>query len=471
MSGSTAVPFATLGPLGYILPAESAVLTGAQQDINTAFGGDLNFTTADGGVTNPTPQGQLATSQSAIIGESNSLFLRFTNLVDPAFSSGRMQDAIGRIYFITRNPAQPTVVEQVVCSGLNGTNIPVGALLGATDGNSYLATAAGTVVNGSVTLPFVCMVTGPIVCPPQTFTIARTIPGWDSAISSTDGVLGNVVESPADFEFRRSNSVAQNARGTLPAIEGAVLSVPNVIDAYVTDNTAGTAQTVGGVLLAANSLFVCVAGGAAQAIGQAIWSKKQPGGPYTGNTTVSVIDSNSGYTTPPAYNVTFETAVATETFFYVAIANSALVPSNAVDLIDAAITTAFTGADGGLRARIGSTIYASRYYAGIASLGAWAQIVSIQLGVTAATFTATITGTAFIVRSTPVGTIAAGQMLVGPGVTPGTTIVSGSGTSWVVNIPQTISLTALTSVAMGNSLTYNINQVPTLSDDNIIVVT
>lgn len=471
MSESTNVPFPTLGPLGFVAPAESAVLAGVQQDINTAFGGDLNFTTTTGGVTNPTPQGQIATSQSAIIAEGNSLFLEYVNLVDPAFSSGRMQDAIGRIYFLDRNPAQPTVAEAVQCSGLDGVNIPVGALLTAADGNNYISTAAGTITNGSVTLPFACMVTGPIACPPQPFTIARTIPGWDSAVSSADGVLGNVVESPADFEFRRSNSVAQNAKGTLPSILGAVLSVPNVIDAFVTDNTSGAPQTVGGVTLAANSLYVCVAGGLAQAVGQAIWTKKQPGGPYTGNTTVTVVDSNSGYTTPPSYSVTFETATATETYFFVSIADSALVPSNAVDLIDTAITNAFTGADGGLRARIGSTVFASRYYAGIASLGSWAQIVSIQIGVAGVSFTGAISGTALTVSAVASGAIAIGQVLVGINIAPGTTIISGSGTSWVVSASQIVASSSMVGVAMGNSLTYNINQVPTLSDSNIIVVT
>jgi hypothetical protein len=70
--------------------------------------------------------------------------------------------------------------------------------------------------------------------------------------------------------------------------------------------------------------------------------------------------------------------------FAIIMQQNAQVPSNATALINAAIAAAFSGADGGQRARIGSWIFASRFYAGIAALGAWAQIYSIQLGITTA---------------------------------------------------------------------------------------
>jgi hypothetical protein len=60
------------------------------------------------------------------------------------------------------------------------------------------------------------------------------------------------------------------------------------------------------------------------------------------------------------------------------------VPSNATALITAAITAAFYGTDGGQRARIGSWLFHSRFYAGIAALGSWAQIYSIKVGITTA---------------------------------------------------------------------------------------
>ncbi len=55
-----------------------------------------------------------------------------------------MQDAIARIYFLERNPAEPTTV-QALCTGLAGVEIPVGALAVAEDGNQYICTQAGTI--------------------------------------------------------------------------------------------------------------------------------------------------------------------------------------------------------------------------------------------------------------------------------------------------------------------------------------
>lgn len=68
----------------------------------------------------------------------------------------------------------------------------------------------------------------------------------------------------------------------------------------------------------------------------------------------------------------------------------------------------------------------------------------------AASFTGTISGTALTV-SAITGTIAAGQLLNGAGTTDGTYIVSGSGTSWVVSVSQTVGPVAMTSESPGVS--------------------
>lgn len=442
---TTNVPAPSFGATGFIAPTESAILSGVQADQNAAFGGNLNPSLT-------TPQGQLAQSLTAIVGDCNDQFIALANGVDPAFAAGRMQDAIGRIYFIERNPAQSTVVT-AVCSGLPGTAIPVNAQAVDQSGNVYLCTEAGVIpTTGSISLTFACSTTGAIACSVDYLNgIYQTIPGWDSITNTVAGVEGNAVETRADFEFRRSQSVALNAQGSLPSVLGAVLQVSGVLDAYATENplsvasgavvtgsisgttltvsgvtsgtvavgqmvvgaTAGTAITalgtgtggigtytvnivqtvatgaltcaVGGVQLAPNSIYVAVYGGTATAVAQAIWAKKSPGCNYNGNTTVTVSDTTSGYNSPyPTYAVSFEIPTPTPILFAVSMQNSTAVPSNAVALVQAAIIAAFTGADGGSRARIGSSIFASRFYAGIAALGSWALIYAIQLGISAA---------------------------------------------------------------------------------------
>lgn len=370
----TNVPRPSFGDTGFTAPIASLIKAGVFADINAAFGGNLD--PAD-----ETPQGQLTVSEAAIIQFCYDLFIEYVNLADPAFSSGRMQDAIARLYFLERNPAEPTTV-QAVCNGANNVVIPTGALARAADGNIYVCTAGGTIpAGGPITLPFACLTSGPIACPAHSLNqIYRAIPGWDTIDNPTEGVLGHNVESPAEFEKRRRDSVALNSAGVLPAIKATVLNVPNVLDVYATENDSAAPVTVGGVTLAANSLYVCVAGGDPDAVALAIWKKKNPGCNYTGTTSVTVYDSNSGYTTPPSYVVKFTIATPLSIQFDVSLQNSTDVPSDALMQIQTAIIAAFAGADGGSRAQIGTKLFASRFYANVAALGAWARIVSIKIG-------------------------------------------------------------------------------------------
>lgn len=470
----TNVPQPTFGPNGFIAPLESAILAGILADLNAAFGGNLNLAQT-------TPQGQLAVSQAAVIGYGNDLFLAIMNNVDPAFASGRMQDAIARIYFLERQPARPTTV-QATCSGLTGTFIGTGALALAVDGNIYAATASGTIpVGGSITLPFACATPGPVACPVGSLnSIYRTVPGWDSITNPTEGVVGQDVESRADFEARRAASVALNAAGVLPAIRASVLNVAGVLDAYVTENNTGAPATIGGVTIAAHSLYVAVAGGAPADVAKAIWRKKNPGCGYTGNTTVTVVDDNSGYALPyPSYAVTFQTAAGLPVIFAISIATGPLVPSDAVTQVRNAVLAAFNGTDGGARARIGSTIFASRFYQGIAALGSWAQIIALKIGdwfaPGSAYFTGSIAGTTLTVTVASSGTIAIGQTVNGAGVLPGTKITAlgtgGGGTgTYTVGRSQTVGSGSMAGfVAALDDFTVNIDRVPTLDAADITV--
>lgn len=472
---TTNVPAPTFGPTGFVSPPQSAILAGVFADLNAAFNGNLNPALE-------TAQGQITSSLTAIIGNTDDTFVFFTNMVDPAFSTGRMQDAIARIYFLERNPAQPTVV-QALCTGAVGVAIPAGALAQATDGNIYSCTTGGLIgAGGTVTLPFACTVTGPIACPENTLTtIYQAIPGWDSITNPSDGVLGNDVESRAAFEARRAASVAGNSFGAIGSIIGAVAKVQNVLDFYGYDNATSSPVTITGVTIAANSIYICVEGGTDAAVAQAIWSKKSAGCAYTGNTTVTVYDTNPLYSAPVPYSVTFERPASLSVLFAVNIANGPQVPSNAVALIQNAIISAFSGADGGTRARIGSKIYASRFIAPIAALGAWVQLISLQIGsnnTPSAHFTAAISGTNMTVSAVASGALAAGQTIsdITGALIEGTTIISQSSGSpgstgvYVISATQTVSSEAMvSSIADLNTVQVNINQVPTVEAANIIV--
>lgn len=271
------------------------------------------------------------------------------------------------------------------------------------------------------------------------------------------------------------------------SIRGAVLQVPGVLDAYVTDNANPTPTVVGGVLLAPNSVYVAVAGGSAPAIGQAIWTKKPPGIGMNGNTTVVVQDTQSGYSPPfPSYNITYQVPRNTEIIFAVNIKNSPSVPANAAQLIQASIISAFAGNDGGPKAGIGSILYALRYSSAVISAGAWAQLVSISIGspnTATAVVTGQIAGNTLTVTAVTSGVLQQGLNL-STGTTstgtnpilPGTVItgfIGGSGGTgtYNVNINQT-SISGGPIVAFQanqSSVAVTIAQEPTLIPSDIVL--
>lgn len=439
---TTNVPAPTFGPTGFTAPSTPEILAGTLADIQQAFGNQL-----DPGLT--TPQGQIASSEAAIIADCYSQFLALANGVDPAFATGRMQDAIGRIYFMTRIPAQATTVT-AQCIGALGTVIPIGALAQDINGNNYLCIQQGTIPNsGTISLEFECVISGPIACPIGALnTIVSTIPGWNSITNAAAGTEGYDVESTEAFETRREQSVAVNSKGILPSVIANILAIPGVIDAYVIQNplnvnsgavitgsisgttmtvsgvTSGTiavgqmvsggstlagtyitalgtgtggtgtytvnysqsasptACNVSGVVMTPHSIYASIYGGDPNAIGQVLLENVSTGCNYNGNTVVNVQDTQSGYNSPfPTYTISFEIPSPASIYFSVSMQNNSSVPSNATALIQNAITQSFLGEDGGPRARIGSLIFASRFYANIVALGSWAVIYGIQLGI------------------------------------------------------------------------------------------
>jgi hypothetical protein len=158
---------------------------------------------------------------------------------------------------------------------------------------------------------------------------------------------------------------------------------------YAAENPTGAVVNTGATSypMNPNSLYVAAIGGSPQAIAQAIWNLKDVGCNYNGNTTLSVQDT-SGYSIPyPTYQVTYNIPTPLPILFAVQIASSPLLPANIVTLVQTAIVNSFIGADGSVRARIGSLILASKFYAPVALIGPEVAVLSILLGTIAATLT------------------------------------------------------------------------------------
>ena len=154
--------------------------------------------------------------------------------------------------------------------------------------------------------------------------------------------------------------------------------------------------------------------------------------------------------------------------------NTTNVPSNALSLVQNAIINAFAGNDGKSPARIGTTLFASRFYSTIASLGDWAQIISIKVGSTntpSSVFTGSITGNQLTVSAVTSGTIAIGQRLydaTGNLATDTRIVALGTGTGGTGTYTVSKTFNVLSKTMQGVSqnrddILVNINQIPTTS--------
>jgi hypothetical protein len=390
---STNVPSIQWTLEGVVLPTDADILAGRQEDIDNAFGGGVNPALS-------TPQGQIASSDSAIISDKNSSIAYIANQVDPLYAEGRFQDAIGRIYFMTRQAATSTVVIATI-GGLPGTYIPAGTLALDTSDNVYQLLGSVTIgPSSTISAEFANVSTGPIPCSVGSLSqIYQAVPGWDTITNSAAGILGSYVESPQAFEIRRQNSVALNSHGTTDAIFANVYAVEGVLDCYVIDNPSGDTVNYGSTNypLAPHSVYIAVVGGAASAIAQAIWNAKDAGCSYSawpnypngssvpgeGSVETEIIYDTRYAAPQPAYGVSFIVPGTTPVYFAVTVTNVGSLPSDYVTLIKNAIISQFNGENNNTPAGIASLILALGYTGAILTAVPGLSLVSIFVGLSA----------------------------------------------------------------------------------------
>lgn len=377
---STQVPKIRFTQTGVEIPDESAILDGALADLDRAFGGGMNKSLSS-------PQGQLAQSLTAIIGDKNSQILEVCNQIDPERNDGRWQDAIGNIYFMRRKPGRGTVV-QAKCSGIVGTIIPSGSLAMDASGNMYESLSPVVIgEDGTVVAQFQNREHGPIPCPVNSLTrIYSTVTGWERIDNESAGTLGALQENRFEFERRRRDSVALGGQGSVESLRAALLAIDGVSDVYVTDNPTSSAVQRGATnySIDRNSLYVAIIGGSAEDIARTIHRRKSAGCGMVGSVE-HTIEIRDGYAPPyPKYTYRWEVPSTVPIYFKVSIVSDDGLPGDIVTRIRESVISEFSGMGNGPRASIGSTVSSGRYYSGAYAISNLVHINSITVGKTAA---------------------------------------------------------------------------------------
>lgn len=391
---TTNVPLPTFTPTGLSVPAPQTVLSGVQTDWVQAFA--LNGKTLSTELT--TPQGQLQQSQAYMVSQFFAAMAQIVANVDPMTSDGVYQDALGRIYFLTRQAATYATVQAVV-TGTQGQTLPAGSQARSSDGTIWETTTAvvfGLTSTANVTLRATVAGTVPAAAI-NDLTIYQQVPGWESISNAAPSVPGTDTESRQAFEQRRYESVSIGGNGTASAVRAAISNVAGVTDVYVYNNGGDTAITYGtsNYPIPAHSIALIVSGGTDTAVAAAINSKLDCGCGLPTSAglgtlvTVSVQDSVNYAAPYPTYQVRFVRPLPTTVYFTINVANLSTLPIDYITQIQSAVASAFangyTSVDSSIviqRARIGGQILAAEYLAIVQALGNIAP-VSAFVGTTA----------------------------------------------------------------------------------------
>lgn len=374
----TNVPLPVFTPTGLVTASEQAILQGILEDYVAAFA-------ASGKALNTeltTPQGQLASSQAFMVADFQAALQSIIANVDPLTSSGAYQDALGRIYFLTRQQATFAYVVGTA-QGVPGATLPMGSQVKSSDGSIWTSTAAAVFgPGGTVDVTFQALTAGSVPAAGiNDLRIYQQVPNWENVSNAAPSVPGTDTENRAEFETRRSESVQIGGMGQAANVRAAVANVTGVSDVFIYNNGSDSPITYGSTNypIPAHSIAINVTGGDTQEVAEAINSKLDCGCGFSTQDTITVnVQDTVNYVAPfPTYPIRFmHNVTPTQIYMTVNVADLTTLPANYVVLVQQAVAAAFangfTSTDGTIqisRARIGGQIVAAEFAAPILALG------------------------------------------------------------------------------------------------------
>ena len=321
-----------------------------------------------------TPAGQLIDSQTAAITEKDTELLYLCDQFDPAKNEGIFQDAIAKIYFLSRKAATPSTAT-ITVRGLSGTVIPVNAqIMSSADDTIWQNVAAFTIgADGTGSGVFRCTTEGLISAAAGTLTrIMTVVAGWDTATNEHAAVVGTLEENRGQFELRRYSSVSLNSRGTAASVYARIMQLDDVIGCVVRENKTNIPRVIDGVTLSPHSVYVCVLGGNDGAIATAMYRTVSAGCDTNGTTTYLVEDDTTGIKEP----IHFQRPTDADITIRLKFPNAAGFSADDLAAIRQAVFNNFYGedptvVDGSIMARplMGDTIYAPRFAISVQNAG------------------------------------------------------------------------------------------------------
>jgi hypothetical protein len=261
-------------------------LTTAMENI---YGDDIN-------VSPNSPDGQSIGIYSQMDSDALDLLVDIYNIFSVSSAYGYNLQALVEVNGLTikggsytTTPVNVTASKAGTLPGLDQTAVPPYQVQ---DANNVWTLISSYVFSGAATqaLVFQAASLGPITPLPNTITIQATPLTFVASVNNptvTGAVIGQAAETDSQLRTRQAQSFALASTGPADAVEAALLNIPNVTSAVVSENRTGS--TVGSI--PAHSIWCVVVGGTPASIAQAIYAKSTCAG-LVGAQSVTIVRPN-----------------------------------------------------------------------------------------------------------------------------------------------------------------------------------
>ena len=263
---------------GLTVKSLSEIIADLQTQLQTIYGSDIN-------VSQNSPDGQL-------IGIFSQSVIDILELLVQTFNSFSVENAFGvaldqrvALNGLARRQGTHTITNITVTTngavnlvGLDAlVNDPAAIVFTVSDdgGVQYKLIASITTANGANVLAFQANDIGVIQPILNTITNQVTVTADVTSVNNPSAAtsIGVAEETDVELKIRHARSFFLASTGPSDAIESALLSIPDVVDAFVGENdTDSPADDI-----PAFSIWAIVNGGTDAEVGTAIYNKKAPG--------------------------------------------------------------------------------------------------------------------------------------------------------------------------------------------------
>lgn len=317
---------------GTIVADTSTTKTEVQGEYIITFGDGIDLS-------DESPEGALIASETIArngVAVNNALL---ANQINPNYSGGVYLDAVWALTAGVTGGRQfatfSTFSSPVPLTGVPGTLIPSGAIGIVSATGDEFASVADVTLDGSglASVNFQAVLAGPrAVAIGELDTLAiGAVLGWETISNTVAATQGRNDESDEASRFRRKDTLAEQSISVAKAVTSAISGLDGVRSLTYRENYTDTDDTIDGIFLLKNSIYVCVDGGLDADIFNSLLDNKTPGSNWNGSETDNVVDPTSGQT----YLIKFDRPTSIDTWIRVTIAPTTV--SNPEDVVNASV--------------------------------------------------------------------------------------------------------------------------------------